>query len=121
MYLKIETRRLTSFTVSAVDADEGSNAEFTFRIGGVFFADDNGMRIGGSIVNDYFTINATTGEFCVLRRLDREGDHSFGINLITVEAGISDNFGFQFAHVRVCDLNDNPPDIQPTALCHQCQ
>ena len=98
------------FTVSAVDADEGSNAEFTFSIGGVFFADDNGIRIGGSIFNDYFTINATTGEFYVLRRLDRKGDYSFGINLRTVEVGISD-FGIQFAHVRVCDLNDNPPEF----------
>ena len=96
-------------TVSAMDADEGSNAEFTFRIGGVFFADDNGIRIGGSIVDqDYFTINETTGEFYVLRTLDREQNHSFGVNIRTVEADITD-FSVQFAHVRVCDINDNHP------------
>ena len=99
------------FTVSATDADEGSNAEFTFRIAGVFLADDNGVRISGTnIGQDYFSINETTGEFSVLRELDREGNYSFEVNIRTVEMGVDESeFALQFAHVRVCDVNDNAP------------
>jgi len=102
------------FTVSAVDPDCGSNAEFTFAIADVFLADDSGTKISpltqDLVDQGYFSINATSGEFYVHRELDREGNYSFVVTIITKEQDIPEHeSGFQRAHVRVCDINDNSP------------
>ena len=98
-------------TVEATDGDIGSNAEFTLEISNVFEANDIGVPASDAPpLIGYFLINPSSRLIRTNRTFDREGMHSFRVNIITVEQGIpTTDSSVQSIWVRVCDENDETP------------
>ena len=97
--------------VNATDADIGPNAQFTYRIISVQFADDEGVvDPDAEPVQGFFSLDGQTGVLTVLRRLDREGNHSFRVHITTAEVGINIiESSILPLWVMVCEENDNTP------------
>ena len=98
-------------TVEATDGDIGSNAEFTLEISNVFEADDAGVPAPDAPpLFNYFFISPVSRLIRTNRTFDREGMHSFRVNIITVEEGIpTTDSSVQSIWVRICDENDETP------------
>ncbi len=98
--------------VRAVDNDIGPNAVFNFTINSIFIADDLGAEGSNPVpALDYFSIDPLTGSLTANRVLDREGAHSFVVNLLAEEMNVADNV-VAASHriwVMVCEENDNAP------------
>ena len=97
--------------VNATDADIGPNAQFTYQITSVEFADDEGVVApDAEPVRGFFSLDPQTGVLTVLRRLDREGNHSFRVHITTAEVGINIiESSILPLWVMVCEENDNRP------------
>ncbi|XP_070407788.1 protocadherin gamma-A11 isoform X26 [Nothobranchius furzeri] len=86
-------------TVTATDADEGSNGRITYSVSSML---DNARGL--------FEVNADTGEIRLKGNVDYEKAQSFQINIRA-----SDDGGLVDAckvTIDVIDVNDNKPDIQ---------
>ena len=92
--------------VTAVDNDIGPNAEFTFTINSQLVASDQGFNLPTLIPVDIFSIDSMTGQVVLSQPVDREGQHSFLLNIQAVDRS---GFGMQSLWVMVCEENDNSP------------
>ncbi|XP_030594791.1 protocadherin gamma-A2-like [Archocentrus centrarchus] len=85
-------------TVTASDADQGSNSKITYSITNKLVA-----------VRNVFTINKETGEVTLTGNIDFEESQKFQINLrASDEGGLTDSCKLV---VDVQDVNDNKPEI----------
>eukprot|EP00058_Branchiostoma_floridae_P002319 XP_002587807.1 hypothetical protein BRAFLDRAFT_92256 [Branchiostoma floridae] len=88
---------LTSvLTVSASDADSGSNGEFEYR-----------LRAAGNLDNS-FQVNPNTGQVSTRRFLDREQRDSYSLVVEAVDKGSPTLTGTATVLITVEDKNDNP-------------
>ena len=99
--------------VVAVDFDLGSNAQFTFEITNVFVANDEGvLPVDAQPVSGLFVLDELTGAVTANTSFDREGDHSFIVNIIAVENAIAIiDSTVQSLWVMICDENDVTPSF----------
>ena len=85
-------------TVSATDADSGSNGEIRYSI------------TAGNAQNS-FAIDDTSGEVTVNGDIDRETITSFSLTVRARDLGSPQQSSFATVNVEVNDKNDNPPDF----------
>ena len=102
---------VTILTVTAVDNDIGSNALFNFSLNSVFTANDVGVAEANALpLFGYFVLDPITGDVVANRTFDREGEHSFVLNVIAEEEGIDTIVSaVQNIWIMICDENDNAP------------
>ena len=101
-------------TVTAVDNDIGTNALFNFTLNSVFLADDFGNQDPNALpLIGYFILDPVTDQLIANRTFDREGEHSFLINIIAQEEGIDILVSaVQIIWVMICDENDERPEFE---------
>ena len=81
------------FTVSATDADIGTNAVIRYSLS----------------ISSNFTIDPVSGTVSAVRPFDREDLNLFNFMIIATDQGNPSLTGTATATVRVTDVNDNPP------------
>ena len=87
-------------TVSATDADVGSNADIIYSI----FTGNFGST---------FQIDPISGTISVAGDIDRETVTSFSLTVQARDLGVPDRSSFAVVSVTVTDINDNAPEYSP--------
>ncbi|KAM4586855.1 protocadherin alpha-3-like [Fundulus diaphanus] len=101
----------TVITVSATDADEGSNSEIVYSLRS---KDQNHIL-------DIFVIEPQTGIIKVKGNIDYEERKAFEIRVEASDKGQPPMSAHSKVLVEVLDLNDNAPEITVTSLHHTVQ
>ena len=82
--------------VSATDADIGTNKEIRFGI-------------AGGVGSDHFAIDAITGVMTLAKKVDREQQSFYSINISASDQGTPTLSTYTLANVTILDVNDNRP------------
>ncbi|KAM9311548.1 protocadherin gamma-C5-like [Gastrophryne carolinensis] len=90
-------------TVSATDADEGSNADLVYSIAE--------SQIDGSSVSSFVYINSNTGDLYAQRSYDYELIQTLQITIKVEDSGSPKLFSIVPFFIFVLDSNDNPPTL----------
>ncbi|KAM9311547.1 protocadherin gamma-C5-like [Gastrophryne carolinensis] len=90
-------------TVSATDADEGSNADLVYSIAE--------SQIDGSSVSSFVYINSNTGDLYAQRSFDYEHSQTLQITVKGEDFGSPNLFSTVSVVIFVLDTNDNSPTL----------
>ncbi|XP_066284596.1 protocadherin Fat 4-like [Branchiostoma lanceolatum] len=93
---------LSVLTVTATDADNGTNAAITYSI----------LNTSTAGLN-YFNIDSSSGQVSIGSSLDREADEIVTFVVVASDGGTPTLTGTTTVRVNVTDLNDNPPVFNP--------
>ncbi|KAK3732012.1 hypothetical protein QZH41_016882, partial [Actinostola sp. cb2023] len=88
--------------VTATDSDHDANARISYTLS------------HASVANDYFRIDAITGEIFVRNALDYERTHDVIVTVTAKDAGLPSLAGSMKLRIDLIDLNDNVPVIEST-------
>ena len=100
------------YQANASDIDLDVNSEITYSIERIAEADDSGnVYLPLKLHNDLFSIDPTTGTVTANTVLDREGLHSFRMNITAMDKGTEPHTSILGLWVQVCELNDNAPQF----------
>ncbi|XP_019645842.1 PREDICTED: protocadherin Fat 4-like [Branchiostoma belcheri] len=101
-YVENSNTGLSVLTVTATDADNGTNAAIAYSI-------SNTSTTG----LNYFTIDSSSGVVSIGSSLDREADAIVTFVVVATDGGTPTLTGTTTVRVNVTDLNDNPPVFNP--------
>ncbi|KAM9311551.1 protocadherin gamma-C5-like [Gastrophryne carolinensis] len=90
-------------TVSATDADEGSNADLVYSIAE--------SQIDGSSVSSFVYINSNTGDLYAQRSFDYEHIQTLQITIKVEDSGSPNLLSTVPVFIFILDTNDNPPTL----------
>ncbi|KAM9311549.1 protocadherin gamma-C5-like [Gastrophryne carolinensis] len=90
-------------TVSATDADEGSNADLVYSIAE--------SQIDGSSVSSFVYINSNTGDLYAQRSFDYEHIQTLQITIKVEDSGSPKLFSTVSVFIFIMDANDNSPTL----------
>ncbi|KAM9313198.1 protocadherin gamma-C5-like [Gastrophryne carolinensis] len=90
-------------TVSATDADEGSNADLVYSIAE--------SQIDGSSVSSFVYINSNTGDLYAQRSFDYEHIQTLQITVKVEDSGSPKLFSTVAVFIFILDTNDNSPTL----------
>ncbi|KAM9313199.1 protocadherin gamma-C5-like [Gastrophryne carolinensis] len=90
-------------TVSATDADEGSNADLVYSIAE--------SQIDGSSVSSFVYINSNSGDLYAQRSFDYEHIQTLQITVKVEDSGSPKLFSTIPVFIFILDTNDNPPTL----------
>uniref|UniRef100_F6YY38 Cadherin domain-containing protein n=1 Tax=Ciona intestinalis TaxID=7719 RepID=F6YY38_CIOIN len=95
-------------TIAASDDDAGDNGRVTYSI--------SGGNIGGD-----FSLNPSSGELSITRRLDRESTSSYQLQVVASDNGEPVRSASGLIDITVLDWNDNDPQFTETAYSGQVE
>lgn len=93
-------------SVTAHDADKGSNARISYSI------DMNSLD--GAIANEHFSMNPTSGDIKSIKQLDRELYANISMSVIATDGGTPAQFSNSTVTIFIEDINDNRPIFLPS-------
>ena len=100
------------YQANAIDIDLDANSEITYSIERIAEADNSGnVYLPLKLHNNLFSIDPTTGTVTANTVLDREGLHSFRMNITATDKGTELHTSILDLWVQVCELNDNAPQF----------
>ncbi|XP_030595599.1 protocadherin alpha-3-like [Archocentrus centrarchus] len=94
------------FTMNATDYDDGTNGEVQYSLG----------KTLRQKVYDIFELDKISGEITVKGVVDYEENEVYELDVEVSDKGTPPLTGECRLHIKIIDVNDNPPEIEVTSL-----